>query len=457
MQPSRRQALQNAAAGIAIPALAGLLSGDQDAAASPVGMPSLPAKIKRVIFLFMYGGPSSIDTFDHKPQLDRDHGKPLPFDKPRVQFRGTKNLFRSPWKFRRYGESGSAVSELFPHVARHVDKLTFVHSMHGSNAAHGGALLKIHTGSDTFVRPSMGAWISYGLGTENANLPAFVTIDPTLNHGGVQNFGSSFLPAQHQGVRVHGKVATINDLKPSTDEALQRRKLDLLRSLNQLQLSDVGPAGGLDGRIQTFELAFRMQREAPETLDLGRESKGTHRLYGTDDEPTSAFGRQCLLARRLAERGVRFIQCTHREGESITWDDHSNLVNHHPKLARAVDKPIAGLLTDLHHRGLLDDTLVMWGGEFGRTPTAEGNDGRDHNPHGFTWWLAGGGLKAGFHFGATDEYGYYAIQDRVHIHDLHATLLHLMGLDHERLTYRFSGRDFRLTDVHGRVVNEILA
>jgi hypothetical protein len=457
MQRSRRQALQNAAAGFAIPALAGLLSRQQDAAASSAATPSLPAKIKRVIFLFMYGGPSSIDTFDHKPLLDRDHGKPLPFNKPRVQFRGTKNLFRSPWKFRRYGESGSAVSELFPHVARHVDKLTFVHSMHGSNAAHGGALLKIHTGSDTFVRPSMGAWISYGLGTENANLPAFVTIDPTLNHGGVQNFGSSFLPAQHQGVRVHGKVATINDLKPSTDEALQRRKLDLLRSLNQLQLSDVGPMGGLDARIQTFELAFRMQREAPESLDLDRESKETHRLYGTDDEPTSAFGRQCLLARRLAERGVRFIQCTHREGESITWDDHSNLVNHHPKLARAVDKPIAGLLTDLHQRGLLDDTLVMWGGEFGRTPTAEGNDGRDHNPHGFTWWLAGGGLKAGFHFGATDEYGYYAIQDRVHIHDLHATLLHLMGLDHEQLTYRFSGRDFRLTDVHGRVVNEILA
>lgn len=455
MQPSRRQALQNAAAGFAIPALAGLLS--EQAAASPVAVPPLPAKIRRVIFLFMYGGPSSIDTFDHKPQLDRDHGKPLPFDKPRVQFRGTKNLFRSPWKFRRYGESGSAVSELFPHVARHVDKLTFVHSMHGSNAAHGGALLKIHTGSDTFVRPSMGAWISYGLGTENANLPAFVTIDPTLNHGGVQNFGSSFLPAQHQGVRVHGKVATINDLKPSTDEVLQRRKLDLLRSLNQLQLSDVAPTGGLDARIQTFELAFRMQREAPEALDLGRESKDTHQLYGTDDEPTAAFGRQCLLARRLSERGVRFIQCTHREGETITWDDHSNLVNHHPKLARTVDKPIAGLLTDLNQRGLLDDTLVMWGGEFGRTPTAEGNDGRDHNPHGFTWWLAGGGLKPGFHFGATDEYGYYAIQDRVHIHDLHATLLHLMGLDHEQLTYRFSGRDFRLTDVHGRVVNEILA
>ncbi|MDA1161546.1 MAG: DUF1501 domain-containing protein [Planctomycetota bacterium] len=456
MNASRRQMLQNAAAGFAMPALAGLLS-EQAVAGSPVGLPRVAPKIKRVIFLFMYGGPSSIDTFDHKPQLDRDHGKPLPFDKPRVQFRGTKNLFGSPWKFRQYGESGSAVSELFPHVAQHVDKLTFVHSLHGSNAAHGGALLKIHTGSDTFVRPSMGAWISYGLSTENSNLPAFVTIDPTLNHGGVQNYGGSFLPAQHQGVRIHGQAATINDLQASAPAALQRRKLDLLQSLNQLQFSDVGPTAGLDARIRTFELAFRMQRQAPEALDLSQESKESHQLYGTDDKATSAFGRQCLLARRLAERGVRFIQCTHREGESITWDDHSNLVKHHPKLAHAVDKPIAGLLTDLHQRGLLEDTLVMWGGEFGRTPTAEGNDGRDHNPHGFTWWLAGGGLKPGFHFGATDEYGYYAVQDRVHIHDLHATLLHLMGLDHERLTYRYNGRDFRLTDVHGRVVSEILA
>ena len=456
MSPTRRQLLQSAAAGFAMPALAGLLSAE-DALARPVDWPPVPSRIKRVIFLFMYGGPSSLDTFDYKPRLVRDHGKPLPFDKPRVQFRDTKNLFRSPWRFRQYGDSGAWVSDLFPHVARHVDKLTFVHSLHGSNSAHGGALLKIHTGSDTFVRPSMGAWISYGLGTENSNLPAFVTIEPTLNHGGVQNYGSSFLPAQHQGVRVHGKVATINDLQPSAPATLQLRKLALLRSLNSQQLSDVGSQTDLEARIGTFELAFRMQREAPEALDLTAESHGTHQLYGTDDERTAAFGRQCLLARRLAERGVRFIQCTHREGESITWDDHSNLVKHHPQLAAAVDRPIAGLLTDLHQRGLLEDTLVMWGGEFGRTPTAEGNDGRDHNPHGFTWWLAGGGLKPGFHFGATDEYGYYAVQDRVHIHDLHATLLHMLGLNHERLTYRYNGRDFRLTDVHGRVVHEILA
>lgn len=456
MQSSRRQLLKRAAAGFAMPALAELLSL-RDASAKQAAAPSIAPKIKRVIFLFMYGGPSSIDTFDYKPQLARDHGKPLPFNKPRVQFRDTNNLLGSPWKFQQHGDSGGWVSELFPHIAQHVDKLTFVHSLHGSNAAHGGALLKIHTGSDTFVRPSMGAWISYGLGTENSNLPAFVTIDPILNHGGVQNFGSAFLPAQHQGVRVHGEIATINDLQPSASESVQLQKLELLRRLNNQQFADVGSESALDTRIKTFELAFRMQREAPEALDLAAESQQTHLMYGTDDKRTSAFGRQCLLARRLAERGVRFIQCTHREGESITWDDHSNLVNHHPKLAAAVDKPIAGLLTDLQQRGLLEDTLVMWGGEFGRTPTAEGNDGRDHNPHGFTWWLAGGGLKSGFHYGATDEYGYYAVQDRVHIHDLHATLLHLMGLDHEKLTYRYSGRDFRLTDVHGRVVNEILA
>lgn len=448
--------MQRAAAGFAVPALASLLAPGH-AAASPGNVPPPKSRIKRVIFLFMYGGPSSIDTFDYKPQLARDHGKPLPFDKPRVQFRDTKNLFGSPWKFRQYGDSGAWVSELFPHVARHVDRLTFVHSLHGSNAAHGGALLKIHTGSDTFVRPSMGAWISYGLGTENSNLPAFVTIDPTLNHGGVQNFGAAFLPAQHQGVRVHGKVATINDLEPSAPLTLQRQQLELLSSLNEQQFSDIGPNADLDARIRTFELAFRMQREAPEALDLSTESRATHQLYGTDDESTAAFGRQCLLARRLSERGVRFIQCTHREGENITWDDHSNLLKHHPQLAAAVDKPIAGLLTDLHQRGLLEETLVMWGGEFGRTPTAEGNDGRDHNPHGFTWWLAGGGLKPGFHFGATDPYGYYAIENRVHIHDLHATLLHLLGLDHRQLTYRFSGRDFRLTDVAGRVVQEILS
>ena len=448
-RPSRRQLLQTAAAGFAIPALGDLLSRQSFANAPSVRDP----KVKRVIFLFMYGGPSSVDTFDYKPRLTKDHGKPLPFNKPRIQFRQTKSLYGSPWKFRQYGESGTWVSDLFPHVAAHADKLTFVHSLHGSNAAHGAALLKIHTGTDTFVRPSMGAWISYGLGSENSNLPTFVTIDPTLNHGGQQNYGAAFLPAQHQGVRVYGQDLSINDLMPADGPGIQEARLELLQRLNRQQHEG---SHALDSRIRSFELAFQMQRAAPEALDLNSETKATRQLYGIDEKQTSAFGRQCLLARRLAERGVRFIQCTHREGDSITWDDHSRLDTHHPKLAGSVDRPIAGLLTDLSQRGLLADTLVIWGGEFGRTPTAEGGNGRDHNPHGFTWWLAGGGLKPGFHFGATDEYGYYATEDRVHIHDLHATLLHLMGLDHEKLTWRHSGRDFRLTDVHGHVIDEIL-
>ena len=450
MMPNRRQFFSRAAAGFAVPALMDLLAGEGSAA------PMFRPRVKRVIFLFMYGGPSTLDIFDYKPQLAKDDGKPLPFDKPRIQFRSTKNLFASPWKFRQYGESGGWVSDLFPHVAQHVDKLTFIHSLHGSNAAHGGALLKIHTGSDTFVRPSMGAWISYGLGSENANLPAFVTIEPTLNHGGVQNYGASFLPPQFQGVRVHGEGLSMNDLDPADASQLQRTNLKLISRLNEEQAKR-GASPQLEARIRSFELAFQMQREAPEALDLGAESASTLKLYGIDEKRSEAFGRQCLLARRLAERGVRFIQCTHREGDAITWDDHSNLVKHHPKLAGNVDKPIAGLLADLQQRGLLEDTLVMWGGEFGRTPTAEGANGRDHNPHGFTWWMAGGGLRQGIHHGATDEYGYYAVEDRVHIHDLHATLLHLMGLDHEQLTWRHSGRDFRLTDVHGRVVKELLA
>jgi len=455
----RRQLLRNSAAGFGWLALADLLS--REASAAPTGLPTpmFQPRVKRVIFLFMYGGPSHVDTFDYKPLLVRDHEKPLPYAKPRLQFHGTKNLFRSPWKFRQYGESGSWVSDLFPHVGRCVDDLTFIHSMYGSSPSHGGALLMIHTGTDTFVRPSLGAWISYGLGTENANLPAFVTIDPTLDHGGIQNFGAAFLPAIHQGTQISaGGDQQIADLKPPDDVAhLQRAKLAMLAEINRRQFPDVGYNNQLDARIKSFELAFRMQREAPKTLELSGESQQTHKQYGMDDPRTAVFGRQCLIARRMAERGVRFIQCTHRDGNKITWDDHSSLVKNHARLAYEVDRPIAALLTDLKQRGLLDETLVLWGGEFGRTPTSEGNSGRDHNPHGFTWWMAGGGLKPGIHFGSTDDYGYYATKDRVHIHDLHATILHLLGIDHEQLTYRHAGRDFRLTDVHGRVCSELLA
>lgn len=466
---SRRALLRNSALGFGSLALTDLLyrSGTATAAngapKNPLAPkpPHFPARAKRVIFLFMKGGPSHVDTFDPKPLLDRDDGKPFPGEKPRVQFAQTGALLKSPWKFRQYGQSGLPVSELFPEVAKHVDDLCMLHSLHGTNPAHGGALLKLHTGSDNFVRPSMGAWVAYGLGTENQNLPAFITICPTLAHGGVNNWGSAFLPAATQGVPIgnasipveQAKVRYINPLYPTE---LQRKQLDLLAEANREHLTATGPEQMLEGRIDSFELAFRMQRTMPEVEDLSRETKETHRLYGLDDPVTAPFGRQCLLARRFAEAGVRFVQVTHSDA-AVQWDQHSKLREGHGKNAREVDKPIAGLLSDLKRRGLLKDTLVLWGGEFGRTPVAQGKDGRDHNPEGFTVWLAGGGVKGGFRYGETDDYGYYAAVDKMHIHDLHATMLHLLGLDHERLTFRHAGRDFRLTDVHGHVVTKIMA
>jgi hypothetical protein len=426
--------------------------------------PHITPRAKRVLFLFMKGGPSHVDTFDHKPLLDRDHGKPYPGQKPRVQFAQTGTLLRSPWKFKKYGESGIAVSELFPNVARHVDDLCFIHSLHGTNPAHGGAVLKLHTGSDNFVRPSMGAWVAYGLGTENGNLPAFITICPTLAHGGVNNWGSAFLPAACQGVPIGNASVPVDKAKvryidnPRLPRDVQRLQLDLLAEANREHLERAGPDLALEGRLESFELAFRMQTAIPRLEDISGESAATKRLYGLDDPVTAGFGRQCLFARRFLEHGVRFVQVTHSDG-MVQWDQHGNLKKGHAKNALEVDVPIAGLLTDLKGRGLLDDTLVLWGGEFGRTPTVEGGggDGRDHNPEGFTVWLAGGGVKGGHRRGATDDYGYYAVQDRVHVHDLHATILHLLGLDHKKLTYTYAGRDFRLTDVYGHVVKEILA
>ncbi len=456
---TRRQMLQQCGAGFGALALTGVLAearqGD-DLAPRPS---PFPARAKRVIFLFMHGGPSAVDTFDYKPLLLRDSGKPLPFAKPRVVFAETTNLLRSPWEFRQHGQSGAWVSSLFPNVARHADDLAIVKSLHGSNPAHGGACLKIHTGSDTFVRPSLGAWVSYGLGTENRNLPGFITLNPTLGHGGVQNFGAGFLPAIHQATRIalpsdaKSAVSIPNATNAELSAGEQRLQLDLVRELGRLQQERTGGAdAALEARIESFELAFRMQGTAPGTMDLGSESEETKRLYGLGVNPTDAFARQCLLARRFAEAGVRFIQVTHGY-----WDQHSELRSKHAQLAAEVDRPIAGLLCDLKARGLLEDTLVIWGGEFGRTPVAQGKDGRDHNPHGFTWWLAGGGVKGGSSHGSTDEYGFYAAEDKVHVHDLHATVLHLLGLDHLRLTFRHAGRDFRLTDVEGHVVREILA
>lgn len=459
---TRRELLRQSGVGFGLLALAGMTEG----LALPLGAdalapraPHFPARARRVIFLFMHGGPSQVDTFDYKPLLQRDHGKPLPFEKPRVQFAETGNLLASPWRFRQHGECGAWVSELFPHVAACVDDLCFVKSLHGTNEAHGGALLALHTGTDTFVRPSVGSWVLYGLGTENRNLPGFVTICPTLGHGGVNNWSSAFLPGVHQGTplgnaSVPAREAALRHLRRADGrEDVQRSQLELLAELDRAHLAERGADDVLESRIRSFELAFRMQMEAPLVLDVTGESTATKALYGLDDARTENFGRQCLMARRLAEAGVRFVQVTH----SYKWDQHENLKRDHAVNAREVDLPIAGLLRDLKARGLLEDTLVLWAGEFGRTPTAQGTDGRDHNPHGFTVWLAGGGVKGGSSYGATDDYGYYATEDKVHLHDLHATILALLGLDHERLTYRYAGRDFRLTDVSGSVVDELFA
>ena len=457
---SRRDMLQQSALGFGSLALTSLLQAENPLAAK---RPHFRPRAKRVIFLFMKGGPAHMDPFEYKPLLQRDHGKPLPFDKPKVTFAKTGNLLASPWQFKPYGQCGHMVSELFPHVARHVDDICFIHGAHGTNPAHGGALLKLHTGADNFVRPSMGAWVGYGLGTENENLPSYVTICPTLAHGGLNNWGSAFLPAHFGGTPIGNASLKAKDAKvhhirnPKWTPGQQRAQLDFLKQLNEDHLVDT-PDPVLESRINSYELAFRMQTSMPEIQDIRGETEATRNLYGLDNPVTEDFGRQCLMARRFAERGVRFVQVSHSDSK-VQWDQHGNLKKGHTEKASEVDKPIAGLLHDLKARGLLEDTLVLWSGEFGRTPTVQGAgmDGRDHNPWGFTMWMAGGGVKGGFAHGATDDYGFYAERDKMHIHDVHATLLHLLGIDHEKLTYRHSGRDFRLTDVFGHVAHEIFA
>lgn len=463
---TRRSMLQRSAGGFGYLALQAMLGQEQvrAAVANPLASksPHFPARAKRVVFLFMKGGPSHVDTFDPKPLLDRDHGKPYPFKQPRVQFAETGKLLKSPWSFKQYGQSGLPVSELFPNVAQCIDEMCILRSLHGTNPAHGGASLKLHTGSDTQVRPSMGSWLLYGLGTENENLPGFITICPTFAHGGVNNWGAAFLPAYCQGTPIGNatvpsdKALVGNIRNDLISPALQRKQLDFLARVNHEHLELSGADLALEGRINSFELAYRMQSTMPEAQDVSSESEATKKLYGMDSPVTENFGRQCLMARRFLERGVRFVQVTHSDGE-VQWDQHGGLYKGHTKNAAEVDKPIAGFLKDLKSRGLLDDTLVIWGGEFGRTPTAQGGDGRDHNPNGFTMWMAGGGVKKGFAYGATDDYGYFAQEDKMHIHDMHATILHLLGLNHEKLTHRYAGRDFRLTDVAGHVVNDIIA
>jgi hypothetical protein len=423
--------------------LAAAASGHVDPLASRP--PHFTARAKRVIFMFMQGGPSHVDTFDHKPQLERDAGKNV---------KGGP-LLPSPWAFQPRGRSGLMISDLYPALSKHADDLCLLNGMHTDNPAHPQATIMAHTGSVNFVRPSVGAWTLYGLGTENRDLPGFVTINPPLGLGGAQNFGAAFLPACYQGTRIGaGKGARVPNIQnPETSPEAQRRQLDLVQAMNRDFAARSRENSEIEGLIQSYELAFRMQQAVPEVMDFSRERQSTLDLYGIDGGPADGFGRQCLMARRFAEAGVRYIEICHNG-----WDQHNRLRERLEANARATDQPIAGLVSDLKQRGLLDETLLVWGGEFGRTPSAQGkDDGRRHNNRGYTMWLAGGGVRSGIAHGATDEHGFDAVDGKVHIHDLHATILHLLGLDHEKLTYRYAGRDFRLTDVYGNVVEEIIA
>ena len=471
---SRREMLARSGSGFGMLALTDMLYGNRQAAASPdpatnpfaVRQPHHRPRAKRIIFLYMPGGPSHVDLLDPKPRLLAENGGKLPFEKPKLERSRTGGLLASPWKFAKHGEAGTDVSELLPRFASHVDDVCVIRSMVADNINHTGAALQMCTGEQAFSRPSMGSWLTYGLGTENQNLPGFVVVCPAAVFQGAQLWASSFLPSAYQGTLIRDMddpIANLTD--PSGNVKRQRAKLDALRELNQVHKEGRAIDSVLDARIASFELAFHMQREAPETFDLSHESSATHQLYGTDQPETELFARQCLLGRRLLERGVRYVQVFDAP-ENNVWDQHDQLRENLPKRCKAVDQPIAALLTDLKSRGMLDDTLVLWGGEFGRTPTAEGafdpqrkfeRNGREHHPFGFTMWMAGGGVRGGMIHGATDEYGWHATQDVVHVHDLHATILHLMGIDHERLTYHHGGRDYRLTDVYGNIVREIIS
>jgi hypothetical protein len=465
---TRRDLLRTAACGFGSLALAGLCQEQASAAGGDRALlPMFAPRAKRIIFVFMQGGPSHVDTFDYKPILEKHHGEKLAFRDARKMAKtgmtGEETVMKSLWQFRQYGECGHWVSDLFPEIARHVDDLCFLQGLHTNGVAHGPSTLFLHTGATNLIRPSFGAWVSYGLGSENRNLPAFVTICPSAANGGPRNYSNAFLPAEHQGTAVGraGQPATEARIDHIANASLniseQRRQLDLLSAINERQLARAGGEDELSAVVNSFELAWRMQMHAPEVLDVSGETQATFDLYGIGQKETEDFGRQCLLARRMAEAGVRFIQINYADnGSNPRWDQHSN-IEKHAEHARATDKPVAGLLADLKSRGLLEDTLVWWGGEFGRNPFSQGADGRDHNPKGFTHFLAGGGVKPGFSFGATDEFGHEAISDKMHMHDLHATLLHLLGLDHEQLTYQYAGRNFRLTDVEGRVAQEIMA
>lgn len=469
---SRRTALKSLSSGFGYLAFAGLAqqaAADGSASRGPLAPKTthFPAKAKRVIFLSMNGGPSHVDLFDHKPKLADYEGRSTADS----AIAGNKGLMPSPFKFTRHGESGLAFSELCPHLARHADDLCFINSMHTDLPNHSQAFIQMHTGSFQFTRPSMGAWSLYGLGTENKNLPGFITLNPPSENGGARNYGSAFLPAVYQATKIgtnqipefYAKIlgvdqesgAPLRDMKNNLlTQTQQRKQLDFVRSLNAQKLKRDVYHPEIEGAIESFELAFRMQDEVPELLDVSSETAATVDSYGIGSGlATDRFGRQCLLARRMAEAGVRFIELTAPKG----WDHHFRLKTALPESCLATDQPVAALLGDLKDRGMLKDTLVIWAGEFGRTPYAQSGTGRDHNNKGYTIWMAGGGVKPGTAYGATDELGYAAVENPVHIHDWHASILHLLGLDHKKLTFNYAGRDFRLTDVYGSVVKDIVA
>ena len=465
---SRRRLLREASVGFGSAALAALLHDQAMAERKPgtgreeAPRPHFLQKAKSVIFLFMDGGVSQVDSFDPKPRLQRENGQKPKFKIDATVFNSLGNILPSPWKFKRHGDSGVPISELFPHLAEHAEIVCVIRSMTAFSPNHPNAVYGLHTGlarmgRPSMGRPSMGAWVSYGLGSVNENLPSFVVLHGGISpNGGVPNFGSGFLPASHHG-SVLRPATPMRNITPREPPPAQKRKLARLREIDGDLLGRIGHAPQIESAIRNHEMAFRMQMEVPEAMDISGETASTKRMYGFEAQwgNTRKFAAQCLLARRLVERGVRFIEMTTSGGNGDRWDQHENLEDGHAKNALSVDQPIAALIHDLRQRGLLDSTLLVFSGEFGRTPFAQGRNGRDHNPQGFSLWMAGGGSRGGTIYGATDEYGYRVVENKLTFHDIHANILTLLGIDHKRLTYRFGGRDMRLTDVHGEIVPEI--
>ncbi len=464
--PSRRRFLQSAGMGLGSLALASLLH-EETSAQSPTRQPHFAPKVRSVIWLFMTGGPSQVDLFDYKPELQRRDGQTLAGADPQTGFFQTSGrCLKSPFAWRQHGQSGSWVSELLPHTARHVDDLAFMHSCYSLQNNHAPASIELMTGVNRPGYPSMGSWITYGLGSMNDNLPAFVVMHETKPRGDDNIWTPGFLPKNYQPLTLDARrreeIANLAR-NPGMNDAQQRSQLEVLRQLNQAHQQDRTEQADLAARIQAFELAYRMQSAAPEALDLRQETMHVQNQYGLSQPETATFGRQCLLARRLVERGVRFVQIFFSASRisggavnDVPWDGHNDINVNHRDCAASMDQPVGALLSDLKARGLFDSTLVVWGGEFGRTSDSQGATGRDHNPHANTIWFAGGGVRGGVHYGRTDDFGYKAVEPRVSVHDIQATILHLLGLDHTRLTYRFNGRDFRLTDVAGHVIREVL-